>query len=354
MKKISSLILAAILLICFAMSASAATSMSKQIKGYADTNSNFKVYADRSTSSTKVGTAYGSTDELKITKLYSDGWAKIEYPTSNGTKTGYCKTSYLLCKTTFSDSKAAATTDIKAYKKDDCKSKFGTIYAGDKCYIIGNNGKNTQILYPVSNGYKSAWIKGVYTNRNGYLQLKDSSSSSSSSSSSKTKSKTSSGKTDSVSLNVKKMRQDDEKWKNTYIGSKTIGQIGCTTTCMAMLYSYKKGKTYNPDQMVEKLSYSNNDLKWSSVESLGYTVENCPNSEQAMLEAIYNALKQDKPVMFGAKKDSKQHWVVVKGYEGNTSEFKPSDFKINDPNSSSRKTLQDFLDYRPNPYKMVY
>lgn len=351
MKKISSLILVAILLICFAMSASAATSMSKQIKGYADTNSNFKVYTDRSTSSTKVGTAYGSTDELKITKLYSDGWAKIEYPTSNGTKTGYCKTSYLLCKTTFSDSKAAATKDIKAYKKDDCKEKYGSVYAGDKCYIIGNNGKNTQILYPVFNGYKSAWISGVYTNRSGYLQLKDSRSSSSSSSS-KTKSTTSSGKTDSVSLNVQKMSQD--KWVDTYIGDKTIAEIGCTTTCMAMIYSYKMGKTYNPDQMVKKLRYSNNDLIWSSVESLGYKVKSCPSNEQTMLETIYNALKQNKPVMFGAKKGSKQHWVVVKGFKGSTSKFKASDFTINDPNSSSRKTLQDFLDYRPNPYKMVY
>jgi len=344
-----SVILAAMLLICFAMNASAATSMSKLIKGYADTNSNFKVYTDRSTSSTKVGTAYGASDELKITKLYSDGWAKIEYPTSNGgTKSGYCKTDYLLCKTTFSDSKVTATEDIKAYKKDDCKSKYGTVYEGDKCYIIGDNGKNTQILYPVSGGYKSAWIKGVYTNHNGYLQQKDSSSGSSSSS------KANAAKTVSVSLNVKKMRQDNKEWKDTYIGTKTIGQIGCTTTCMAMLYSYKKGSTYTPDKMVKKLSYSNNDLIWASVESLGYKVKSCPSNEQTMLETIYNALKQDKPVMFGAKKSGKQHWVVVNGYKGSTSKFKASDFTIIDPNSSSRKTLQDFLDYRPDAYKMVY
>lgn len=146
-----------------------------------------------------------------------------------------------------------------------------------------------------------------------------------------------------ISLNVPLIKQTD--YPNDMIGSKSIKAIGCTVTSLTMIYNYHNHANMTPPQMVEKLRpFSNNDIVWDNVKSrLGYTtdlVTNRPSLNNEWMSKIYRQLKNGKPVMIGAYN---YHWVVVTGYTGNsTTNFKASDFKINDP-SNPFTNLQQFI-----------
>lgn len=150
-----------------------------------------------------------------------------------------------------------------------------------------------------------------------------------------------------IKLNVPLYKQTDSRWKNVKIGTKTIGQIGCTTTCIAMVYSYNTGKTVYPNQVKNMLRYSNNDLYWSSIGNVGLTSKIYNSGvTNSMLKTIYDKLKAGRPVIIGASTSngSSQHWVVVTGYTGtSTSTFSTADFTINDPGYQNSATLKTFL-----------
>lgn len=159
-----------------------------------------------------------------------------------------------------------------------------------------------------------------------------------------------------MSLSVPTYRQYDGRWAGTKIGTKTLKQVGCLTTVLAMLYSYDHSSQTTPDKMIRKLSYSNNDVYWSSVVKLGYRVTdpyNCAANAR-ILKKIYNQLANGHPVIVGAKNKAGQHWVIVVSYKGDRRNFKSSDFGIIDPNDSGRRTLKDFLAYKPTVYRLVY
>ena len=128
-------------------------------------------------------------------------------------------------------------------------------------------------------------------------------------------------------MNVPNYKQTDSRWANTLIGSsgKTISQIGCATTAVAMMESYRQGRTIYPDEMSRKLTYSSSgDLYWPS----DYHVV---TSSTNYLQGIYNQLSKGKPVLFGAKKSNgSQHWVVITGFTGGGSSS-ASSFTVNDP-----------------------
>ena len=154
----------------------------------------------------------------------------------------------------------------------------------------------------------------------------------------------------STVLNVPSYKQTDSRWANVQIGSsgKTIAQIGCATTAVAMMESYRQWKTIYPDAMSYQLSYSSTgNLYWPS----HYQVV---HSSEQYLSRIYNLLRQGKPVLFGAKKSNgSQHWVVISGYTGGDA-LTASGFVIRDPGSNSRTTLQQFLNEYPVFYKYFY
>lgn len=152
--------------------------------------------------------------------------------------------------------------------------------------------------------------------------------------------------------------QNDARWKNVKISTKTIGAVGCTTTCMAMMYSYKYNKTVYPDKMCrDYLRYSGNELIWSSAEKYGFTREKLGDTRITtdMLRKIYNKLASGKPVTIGSYKNSYNgHWVVIKGFSGNPNNLSASQFTILDPSNSSRTSLYTFLTYYPLVNSIVY
>lgn len=149
-----------------------------------------------------------------------------------------------------------------------------------------------------------------------------------------------------VFLPVPSYKQTDSRWASYPIGSAggTIGTIGCATTGIAMMESYRTGTTIYPNAMAKKLTYTTGgSVYWPS----HYKVV---TSQIGYLEAIYALLQQGKPVLLGAKKVSGgQHWVVITGFSGNS--LTPAGFAIHDPGSNSRTNLQQFLNAYPNFYK---
>ena len=155
--------------------------------------------------------------------------------------------------------------------------------------------------------------------------------------------------TGAVKLSVPGYKQTDSRWSNVKLGSsgKTIGQIGCVTTAIAMMESYRTGTTIYPDAMAKKLNYtSSGDVYWPS-----NFVGVAKNANY--LQEIAQLLQQGKPVLVGVTNNAgKQHWVVVVGYNGNG--YATANFTINDPGSNTRVTLAQLLSAYPNFYKYFH
>ena len=155
-----------------------------------------------------------------------------------------------------------------------------------------------------------------------------------------------------VKLNVPYFKQNDNRWKNTKIGTKTIGQVGCLLTCLSMKHSYHTNQTITPDVMRNNVSFSNNDFKWASLNSFGY-IKYDKNSKMtnSLMKEIYQALKNNKPVIVG---HSSIHWVLVYGYSGNdTVNFDVTKFNIWDPATANRTNLKQFLDAKTSVIQRI-
>lgn len=252
----------------------------------------------------------------------SGNWYYVEY--ADG-KYGYCHKDYIKL-----DSGKTATVKTNSTSLN-VRSGAGTGYAikdlipkGEIVIILSTTNSWSKILY---NGTKTGFVSSQYLSSNG----------TSSSYPKKT-------------LNVPSFKQTDSRWANVKIGSsgKTIGQIGCVTTAIAMMESYRTGTTIYPDAMSKKLSYSSTgNVYWPS----NYKAV---TSSSGYLSKIYEKLKEGKPILFGAKKSSgTQHWVVITGYSGGDT-LTASGFIINDPGSSRRTNLQHLLNEYPTFYKYFY
>lgn len=164
-----------------------------------------------------------------------------------------------------------------------------------------------------------------------------------------------------VMLEVQDFKQYDERWGSIKIATKTIKQVGCLITSVSEVYSYKNNVTVDPGAMRYKLSFVQNLLIWESVQRNGLTCSQeygysiGPN----IMNNIYKKLKSGKPVIIGGTTQKQgaggQHWIVIKGYVSDgTNELKTSNFIINDPGGTERKTLADFLKNYPYIKRLVY
>lgn len=160
-KRLLSFILVVVIIISLFISPVMAWSV-QNTKCYTITTGNTKVYNSNSTSSDKKGTIFG-TDEIKILKSYSNGFYYVQYPIANGTKKGYILKSDVLIST--SASTRYATAKITTYRRNSTSKTYGAIYKNDQVLVFGTKGNFTQIRYPVSGGYKFAWIKASDANK---------------------------------------------------------------------------------------------------------------------------------------------------------------------------------------------
>lgn len=137
-------------------------SSSKPIKCYT-LNSSGKVYAytDSSLKTKTGGYIACATDECQILKI-SGNAVQVKYPVSKGTKTAwFSRKAFTNCN--ISGGAAEKWTQngkiSTVYKQSGKVWSGSSVSSGDVCYKLATNGNYTQILYPISGGYKMAWVK---------------------------------------------------------------------------------------------------------------------------------------------------------------------------------------------------
>lgn len=253
-----------------------------------------------------------------ITLLSRTGdWWHVEYEKG---KTGYCHADYI---TVVEGTPVSVMTQSGAL---NVRSGPGTSYGkvaglgkGETVILLSTSGSWSRVLY---HGTKTGYVSAQYLSA-GYSP---------------------------VSLWLPNLKQADSRWAQTQIGTsgKTIAQIGCATTAIAMVESHRTGRTIYPDEMAAQLRYTpSGSVYWPDHYT---TVTDGTN----YLSRIYQLLKQGKPVLFGAVNSyGSQHWVVITGFSGGT-QLNASAFTIRDPGTWSRTNLQQFLSAYPTFYKLFY
>ena len=154
-----------------------------------------------------------------------------------------------------------------------------------------------------------------------------------------------------VELDVVSYLQTDERWAGVLLGStkKTMYDIGCATTALAMCESFLKGKEILPDELAEGAIYtSNGEIGWPDDYYWNY-------NKDMYLDFVYNKLHEGIPVLIGcARRNGRPHWVLITGYTGDGGTLKAKDFLINDPLPYGRTTLKEYLDEYPVFNKLIY
>ncbi len=253
-----------------------------------------------------------------ITLIKKSGtWWKVEYAKG---KYGYCHADYITVVqgTAVSVSTASGALNIRK-GPGTTYEKMGSISKGQTVLLLTEKGNWSRILYE---GTKTGYVSSQYLS--GYFPA--------------------------VSLKVPNWKQTDARWAEKTIGDsgKTFAQIGCATTAIAMMESYRTGKTLYPDAMARSLDYTpSGNVYWPSHFKV-------TTSSKNYLSVIYQKLKLGKPVLLGATTaQGSQHWVVITGFAGGSS-LSASGFSIHDPGSSSRTNLRQFLNQYPNFYKYFH
>ena len=307
----------------------------------------------------KVSGSWGYTDSIQCTNGTRSGWVSLDYcskqssvHTHNYNGGRYYQTAHpheISVRCTEYSSCGGWKWTGENYKVSGCSqcypatnvSYYVEITANSGLVLRSGAGTSYTYLTAIPKGKvvqitqeNNGWGKTSYNGKTGWISL------------SYTK-KTSLDQPSNIRLNVPLYKQGDSRWSNVYIGTKTIGNVGCLTTAIAMVYSYNTGKTVYPNTARYMLSYSNNDLYWSSLSAVGLTSKsyNC-SLTNSMMSTIYSKLKEGRPVIIGASTSSGsyQHWVVITGYTGSsTSSFSSADFTVNDPGSQGSTTLKAFL-----------
>lgn len=274
----------------------------------------------RSSASTTASVVARLPKGSRVTLIFkSNGWWQVEYGKNSY---GYCHGDFIT-----PIEGTAATVQLSGGSLN-VRTGPGTSYVakdwltgGEPVVVLSSSGGWSRILYHgIKTGYVSArYLSGGIT-------------------------------PNSVALQVPSFKQTDSRWANVKIGTsgKTMAQIGCATTAIAMMESYRTGTIIYPDGMAKRLSYTpSGSVYWPE----NYTVV---TNSGGYLSKIHQLLKGGKPVLFGAKNSyGKQHWVVITGYTGGD-KLTASGFQIHDPGSGSRTNLQQFLNLYPTFYKYFY
>ncbi len=130
-------------------------------QAYTKSGETYEVYS--SVNGSKTGGWIAKNDICTIEEVYTNGWLKVTYPVSNGTRTVYSPTSV------FFDSYSNIRTetvvaDTTVYRRSDLSETRGNADKGDVCTIIGSSGSYYCVVCPwgtasvASSGKLMVWI----------------------------------------------------------------------------------------------------------------------------------------------------------------------------------------------------
>ncbi len=317
MKKFLSVTLAAAAALTFSVTANALTSDS--LAGVVSTESGRLNVRSAPSANSAIITSVKKGSYTTLISKEGDWW-KVEYEDG---KFGYCHGDYI--SVVSDDIYTVSTNSGNLNVRSGAGKSYpvvGSLSKGEKVLVLSSNGYWSRILY---DGNKTGVVSSDYLSeeQRGYR---------------------------AISLDIPDFKQTDPRWAKVKIGSsgKTIGQIGCVTTGIAMMETYRSGKTVYPDEMMTRLSYdSRGNVYWPSDFVVDYWSED-------YLLVIYQKLSEGKPVLIGAKTAyGNQHWVVITGFKGGEN-LTLSNFTINDPGYETKSTLDEFFRDFPYLYKFFW
>lgn len=317
MKRILSFILCAVMLLSLLSLPVQGAAASSYAGAVTTDGAPLNVRAKASTASSVVATLRKGSYITLLSKTGS--WWQVEYGKN---QTGYCHSDYITPVQGSPVTVTAANALNVRSGPGTSNSRVATLYNGEVVLLLTSaNGWSRVLYHGTKTGYVSSqYLSGGEVSGSGV-----------------------------ISLSVPSFKQADSRWGSVTIGTsgKTMAAIGCATTAIAMMESYRTGRTIYPDAMAKQLSYTpTGSVYWPS----HYTVT---TSASGYLNKIHGLLKQGKPVLFGAKKSSgSQHWVVITGFTGGT--VTAANFTIHDPGTGTRTNLQQFLSSYPNFYKFFH
>ena len=268
-----------------------------------------------SATSSKIGALQKGSYITLISK--SGDWWKVEYEKG---RFGYCHGDYIR-QLSYDTAKVAISSGSLNVRSGagTGHGKTGSLYKGDVVIKLSSSNGWSKVLYA---GNKVGYVSAQYLS-SGYEAVKHA---------------------------VPSMKQTDARWADKTVASsgKTFAQIGCATTAIAMVESFRRGYTVYPDAMAEELRYTASGSVYWPTDYISVT------DAAVSYDRIYMLLKQGKVVLFGARNQyGTQHWVVITGFKGGE-HLTPAGFTIHDPGTYSRTDLKQFLDVYPNLYKYFY
>lgn len=306
------LTLSVLILLLYAAPRAEAATLSSKAGAVTTSGTSLNVRSQPSSGSSVVASLRKGSHITLISK--SGSWWKVEYAKG---QYGYCHGDYI---TIIQGSPVTVNTSSGALNvrsgPGTSYGKTGSLARGEAVLLLTTSNGWSRVLY---HGTKTGYVSAQYL----------------------------SGYYGAVSLSVPNFKQNDSRWASAVIGTsgKTIKEIGCATTAIAMMESYRTGTTIYPDAMAKKLSYTaTGNVYWPS----HFTAV---TGSSGYLSGIYNRLKQGKPVLLGMRNAyGSQHWVVVTGFTGGA-ELTADRFTIHDPGTWSRTNLQQFISAFPTFYK---
>ena len=127
------------------------------LKSYTNASGNVTTYSAVNGGSTG---AIFTGDLCVIQEVYTNGWCKVTYPTSNNDKTAYTQFSNFLdmsCQVTPGSYKPSQTLTV--YRRRNLSESFGSVWTTDNCTIVARSGSLCQIIYALdAGGYKMGWV----------------------------------------------------------------------------------------------------------------------------------------------------------------------------------------------------
>ena len=125
-------------------------------------------YTTSSLSAKTGGYISASSDECRILG-FSGKAVRVSYPVSNGRRIAWFPRSAFspFRFTSNGYRRASAKQKITTYRRYSGGPTYASISKGDTVTILGSKGSRTQVIYPVGNHYKLAWINGTQSTQSG-------------------------------------------------------------------------------------------------------------------------------------------------------------------------------------------
>ena len=219
--------------VCLCASASAADMNSRA--GAVTTNQGRLNVRTGPSSATAAVTSLSKGSHITLISRTGDWW-KVEYA---GGRYGYCHADYItpVAGTPAKVTTSGANLNVRTGPGTN-HAKAASLPNGSVVLVLSASNGWSRVLY---SGTKTGYVSSAYLSGSETYAA--------------------------VSLQVPSYKQTDSRWADVYIGTsgKTIRQIGCATTAVAMLESYRTGQTIYPDTMSRTLRYTpSGNLYWPS------------------------------------------------------------------------------------------